>query len=76
MAGAGSACGGFSALDDGGIAKIDNFNVTGVDVACHCPDTLILTVRGELPVQALSIGDLVVTKSGDARLEGSKEGLL
>jgi hypothetical protein len=36
-------------------------------VPCYCPGTLILTVRGEVPVEDLAIGDKVVTMSGEAR---------
>ena len=36
-------------------------------VACYCPGTLILTIRGEMPVEILAIGDTVVTASGDYR---------
>ena len=35
--------------------------------ACYCPDTAIATPGGPVAVQALSIGDLVCTVSGDAR---------
>ena len=34
---------------------------------CYCPDTLILTDRGEVAAGRLAIGDRVVTKSGEAR---------
>ena len=34
---------------------------------CYCPGTLILTNRGEMPVDTLVIGDTVVTASGQHR---------
>jgi hypothetical protein len=34
---------------------------------CYCPGTLILTERGEVPVEDLVIGDAVITRSGAAR---------
>lgn len=34
---------------------------------CYCPGTLILTTRGQVPVEALAAGDLVVTASGAHR---------
>lgn len=36
-------------------------------VACYCPGTLILTPNGDVAVEQLAIGDLVVTASGDHR---------
>jgi hypothetical protein len=39
----------------------------GTNAACYCRDTLILTDRGEISVQALAIGDVVVTMSGATR---------
>ena len=38
-----------------------------VGVACYCPGTLIMTDRGEQPVEALAIGDAVTTASGQRR---------
>jgi type VI protein secretion system component Hcp len=39
----------------------------GPNAPCYCRDMLILTDRGEVPVQALAIGDVVVTMSGATR---------
>jgi hypothetical protein len=38
-----------------------------VETPCYCPGTLILTDRGEAPIETLRIGDNVVTRSGAAR---------
>ena len=37
---------------------------TNLGIACYCPGTLILTDRGEVPVEALAIGDRVTTVTG------------
>ena len=36
-------------------------------VPCYCPGTLIRTVRGEVAIEDLAIGDEVVTAAGEAR---------
>ena len=41
--------------------------VTNDHTPCYCTGTLILTDRGEVPVEALSVGDQVVTASGERR---------
>jgi hypothetical protein len=38
-----------------------------VETPCYCPGTLILTDRGEMPVESLRMGDRVTTQSGAAR---------
>ena len=38
-----------------------------VGAPCYCPGTLILTDRGEVAVETLCIGDVVMTMSGAAR---------
>jgi len=39
----------------------------GFDIACFCPGTRLLTPGGEVPVEALAIGDEVVTRFGGAQ---------
>ena len=38
--------------------------VSAEGVACYCPGTLILTNRGDMPVEILAIGDSVLTADG------------
>ena len=37
------------------------------DAPCYCRGTLILTKRGEVGIEDLAIGEMVVTISGDAK---------
>ena len=53
----------FHLSDDGG----DGTLVTASGVPCFCMGTRILTDEGEVEVEKLCIGDLIVTKSGVAR---------
>ena len=55
-----SATGG--AAGPGGVAGV-GYPITNFP-ACFCPGTLIATEHGERPVEALAIGDLVVTMQG------------
>jgi autotransporter-associated beta strand protein len=45
----------------------DGSGGTNLQVACYCEGTLILTDRGECPVETLAIGDTVVTAAGQHR---------
>ncbi len=49
------------AANDGTVFELTN---AGYSVACYCHGTRILTPGGEVPVEALAIGDLVVTAAG------------
>ena len=53
----------FHLAPDGGSGT----TVTVDAVPCYCPGTLILTDRGEVLVEALTVGDAVVTASGQHR---------
>jgi autotransporter passenger strand-loop-strand repeat protein len=41
--------------------------ITEDNSPCYCPGTLIRTEKGDVPVETLAIGDLVLTKSGALR---------
>ncbi|MEE7463652.1 hypothetical protein MFUR16E_21670 [Methylobacterium fujisawaense] len=43
------------------------FSVTSQSPVCYCTGTLIRTVRGDVVVEELAVGDLVVTGSGEHR---------
>ena len=50
---------------DGSFTDFDQFGSTGAPV-CFTEGTLILTPSGEVPVESLAVGDLVVTSTGKA----------
>ncbi|HTQ72418.1 MAG TPA: NF038122 family metalloprotease [Acidocella sp.] len=53
------------------ISAVDDtlMSVLGFDIACFCPGTMIMTPRGEVPVERLAIGDAVQTKNGPERIK-------
>lgn len=54
-------------LQGAGLVQADSAIALEEQVACYCPGTLILTERGDVPVEALAIGDIVMTRSGATR---------
>lgn len=61
-----------SAASDGSVngfsgASWLNQHHPGDNHPCYCTGTLILTSRGEVPVETLRIGDIAVTASGERR---------
>jgi len=51
-------------------AGVTSINTIGpVDVICFAAGTMIATARGEVPVEALRVGDLVVARQGGAALQ-------
>jgi hypothetical protein len=58
----------FSAFDPGNGRT--SINVIGpVEVICFAAGTMIATARGEVPVESLRVGDLVVARHGGAALQ-------
>lgn len=59
----------FAIMDDmpNGAIPIENVNANGPVLICFAADTLIETTDGERPVQALQVGDLVITEDGSAK---------
>ena len=55
---------GNNAVLSGAYASFPGLQVV-TDAPCYCPGTLILTNRGEKPVEILAIGDTVMTASGE-----------
>ena len=53
----------FSLVPDGGAGV----EITAEGTPCYCRGTLILTGRGEMPVEALAIGDLLRVRDGALR---------
>jgi autotransporter passenger strand-loop-strand repeat protein len=49
------------------VAQSDGVSGTDIAAACYCRGTLILTDRGEVPVEDLAIGDKVATISCEAK---------
>ncbi|GEM_PF-5144616 len=62
---AGGGGGGGSASADFGGAQTSFMTVAALP--CYCRGTRILTTRGEVPIEALSVGDVLITASGVAR---------
>lgn len=58
----------FSAFDpNNGVTSINT--IGPVEVICFAAGTMIATARGEVPVESLRVGDLVVARQGGAALQ-------
>jgi hypothetical protein len=61
------ADGGPDGIDSVSPTDLQTMEVLGYDVACFLPGTRIATPTGEITVEHLGIGDLVLTLRGDAK---------
>jgi hypothetical protein len=50
-----------------GMTIPSNYLAVTIDVACYASGTRILTTNGEIPVESLKIGDMVITAAGTER---------
>jgi hypothetical protein len=57
----------YSIFDIDGLAQDPNASNVDANPACYASGTRILTVEGEIPVESLKIGDLVITAAGTPR---------